>query len=403
MTRIAYLISQYPAVNHTFILREVRTLRAQGIEIEAISVSGADRALDALSPEEREEAERTYYIKPLSAGGVLAANLRVLFTRPTGYITGLLASIKLAGWSPSRILSYLFYFAEAVVAGDRMRQLGVNHVHTHFSSTVALILVRVFPYTMSVTFHGPVEFMEPTAFHLAEKVERSRFVVAISNYARSQLMVVTQPDQWNKIDVSPLGIDPSVFSPKPANAQPDIFELLCVGRLAPVKAQHILVQAVKRLVQRGKRVRLTLVGDGEDRASLEAVVREEKLGEHVVFAGWQLQAQVRALYMKTDIFVLASFEEGVPVVLMEAMACEVPCVATGITGIPELIEHGVSGLLVPPSDAEALAAAVEKIMGDSALRARLASAGREAVVARYDLSRNTARLRDIFARRLAAS
>jgi glycosyltransferase involved in cell wall biosynthesis len=253
---------------------------------------------------------------------------------------------------------------------------------------------------VSATFHGSAEFNEPTLFHLAEKVEQARFVIAISNYGRSQLMVATQPEQWHKIDVTRLGIDPDVFTSRPVRARPTTFELLCVGQLAPAKAHGILLEAVHRLVLAGRSVRLTLIGDGAYRQGLERIVREKNLEEHVVFTGSQPQEVVRARYLETDIFTLASFKEGVPVVLMEAMACGIPCVATGITGIPELIEQGVSGLLVPPSDVDAFTAAIERLMDDAELRQRLGTAARQQVVARYDLRDNTDRLREVFLRRL---
>jgi glycosyltransferase involved in cell wall biosynthesis len=398
--RIAYLISQYPAFNHTFILREVRSLREKGVEIETMSVLDADRTREQLSPVEREEHDRTFYIKSLPITRILAAQLHVFVRHPLGFLRGLSVAVRLAGFDPRRLAYYLAYFVEAVVAGDRMSALGLTHVHTHFSSTVTLIMTRIFPITVSATFHGSAEFNEPTLFHLEEKVRRARFVVAISNYGRSQLMVATQPDHWRKIDVSPLGIDPDVFTARPVRTQPAPFELLCVGQLAPAKAHTILLEAVDRLVRAGRSVRLTLIGDGAYRPGLEKIVRERKLEQHVVFTGSQPQDVVRAKYLETDIFTLASFKEGVPVVLMEAMACGIPCVATGITGIPELIEHGVSGLLVPPSDVDAFTAAIEHLMDDAALRQRLGTAARERVMSRYDLRVNTDHLREIFLRRL---
>ena len=201
----------------------------------------------------------------------------------------------------------------------------------------------------------------------------------------------------------PLGVDLIVFSPRPFRENPAPFEVICVGRLAPAKAQQILIQATETLVKEGYDVRLRLVGDGPDRHRLEQYVTACKLSKHVVFEGALNQDRVRELYRQADIFALASFAEGVPVVLMEAMAMEIPCVATCITGIPELIRDGLDGLLVPPSDASALAEAIARLMDDANLRRRLGLAGRRRVLEKYDLTRNTERQARLFRQRIAKS
>lgn len=399
-TRIAYLVSQYPALRHTFMLREVRALRARGVEVEVASIGGPDRPLDAMTPEEREEAEATFYVKPLGVVGALRWHARALAARPAGYVRALVAALRLAGASPRRLLSYLFYFAEAVVVAEWMRQRRLGHFHTHYSSTVGLIAVRGYPLTMSATLHGEAEFNDPAGFHLAEKIEASRFVVGISKYGRSQMMRSAGHESWSKLVVARLGIDPEVFEPRVRPDTPSPFEIISVGGLVPVKAHHVLVDAVARLVAEGRRVRLRLVGDGPERDGLERAVAARGLEGAVVFEGWQNPDRVRELYAGADAFALSSFAEGVPVVLMEAMAMEIPCVATRITGIPELIRDGHEGLLVTPSDAEELAAALAALIDDPALRLRLGRAGRRRVLDDYNLAANVERLAEIFRTRL---
>lgn len=394
--RIAYLVSRYPAFNHTFVLREVRRLRALGFDVRVASVSAADRALEAMTMEEREEALATFYIKPVGLAGTLAAHARMLGRRPARYARALVAALALAGLDARRALQYVLYFAEAIVFAEWMEREQLNHFHTHFSSTVGLIAARAFPLEMSITMHGPGEFDEPTGFHLAEKVAAARFVAAISSYGRSQLMLRSHPDHWPKIHVARLGIDPAVFEPRPFRVHPSPFEIVCVGRLAPVKAQLVLVDAVDRLVARGRDVRLRLVGDGPDRKRLERRVEALGLGGAVVFEGWQNQDRVREIYRGADAFALASFAEGVPVVLMEAMATEIPCVSTRITGVPELIEDGVDGLLVAPADAAELALALEGLIDDPELRLRIGRAGRRRVLEQYDLEANVEVLARLF-------
>ncbi|HVF50400.1 MAG TPA: glycosyltransferase family 4 protein [Pyrinomonadaceae bacterium] len=401
--RLAYLIGQYPAVNHTFILREVLQLRAQGFDIHTASILKADRTPERLTPDERAELHLTTYIKPANPLHAIMPNLRTLLTRPKGYLRGLAEMLDMCVSAPKKIPTSVLYFVEAVALGRWMEERRLTHVHSHFTSSVCLLATRIFPFlTMSWTLHGPEEFNDAVGFRLAEKLRASAFVCAISNFARSQLMRQAESREWDKIEVSPLGVDPSVYRPRPFRAQPSPFEIICVGRLAPVKAQHILVEAVELLLRDGRDVRLRLVGDGPDRRALEETVARRSLKGRVVFEGWCNQDRVLELYKEADIFALASFAEGVPVVLMEAMAMEIPCVATRINGIPELIRDREDGLLVSPSDKEELKEAIARLMDDAELRRRLGEAGRRRVCERYDLARNTSRLADIFRRKLGA-
>lgn len=390
--RIAYLVSQYPAYNHTFILREIRLLRGQGLAIQVISIRRPDRPAENCTAEEREEM--TYTRAVLGAGpvAVARAHLQTLITRPAGYVRGLAMALRLSRGIPAALPSHLFYFAEAVVAGAWILQSGCSHFHTHFASTVGLLVTRIYPLTMSMTLHGPDEFKEPWRFCLREKIEASRMVSAISFYARSQMMLAAPPQEWDKMLVHRLGVDPELFSPAPFREQPKRFSMICVGRLAPVKAHPILLEAVAQLKSRQRTFVLRIVGDGPDRKRLEEQASMLGLTDEVIFTGVQNQDQVRALYRETDLMVLPSFAEGVPVVLMEAMAMEIACVATGITGIPELIRTGQDGLLVPPGDSGMLAAAIERMMDDPELRGRLAKLGRQQVKDHYDLARNVEKL-----------
>jgi colanic acid/amylovoran biosynthesis glycosyltransferase len=399
--KISYLVSQYPAINHTFILREIRTLRRQGFDISVISIRPADRPHAQLAPEEQEEHLLTRTVKTAPTLKIAAAHLAVLCTRPLGYLRGLAASLRLGDWRPKRTLAHLLYFAEAVVAGRWMLLGGVRHFHAHFSSNVGLLITRIFPLHMSITFHGPDEFSDPAGFSLAEKVSASSFICAISYFARSQLMQVCGPARWSRILVSRLGVDPAVFAPRIPRDGAEPFEVICVGRLARVKAQHVLLDAIASLIQEGRRVRLHIVGGGNERRSLEAHAAARGLGQHAIFHGFLNQDGVRSLYRNADIFALPSFAEGVPVVLMEAMSMEIPCVATYIAGIPELIEEGVSGLLVPASDAGALAHAIARLMDDADLRRRIGEAGRKKVLRDFNLEQNVEILAGIFRDRIA--
>lgn len=400
--RLAYLVGQYPAVNHTFVLREIAGLRARGFEIHTASISKADRAAELMTGDEREELRRTFYVKNAPVARIARAHGATLLSRPLQYLKALARTFADCLLAPARAGSHALFFIEAVTLGDWMRRNRLSHLHSHFTSSVALVLRRIFPFDVSLTIHGPMEFNDPTSFKLSEKIEAASFVCAISNFARSQLMRYSPVEQWPKIEVAPLGVDPRVYAPRPPREHPSPFEIVCVGRLAPVKAQHILVEAVDQLVRQERDVRLRLIGDGPDRASLERAVAARGLTGRVTFEGALNQERVLELYGRADAFALASFAEGVPVVLMEAMAMEIPCVATHVNGVPELIRDGVDGLLVNPSDARGLACALARLMDDEGLRRRLGESGRERVRERYDLEKNVGRLAEIFHRRVAS-
>ncbi|HYL35013.1 MAG TPA: glycosyltransferase family 4 protein [Bryobacteraceae bacterium] len=386
--QIAYLVSQYPAVSHTFILREIRGLRALGLDVRVASVRAADRPFEQLSAEEQEEQRATFYIKPAGPAALMAANLRMLLARPRSYLGALLYALRLG-------LSNILYFAEAGVFADWMRREGLSRVHMHFTSTVGLFASRLGPMRTSVTIHGSDEFRDPARFHLREKVRAFDLVCAISEYGRGQLMRVSESRDWSKLRVVRLGVDAEIYAPRPFRYNPSPFEILCAGRLAPVKGHRVLIGAVARLIATNRTARLHLVGDGPERAALEEEVAQRRLAGQVIFEGWQSAERLRDLYAQADAFALASFDEGIPVVLMEAMAMEIPCVATRITGIPELIRDELDGLLVAPASEEELASALARLIDDADLRLRLGRWARRRILECYDLNRNVAALADL--------
>jgi len=253
-----------------------------------------------------------------------------------------------------------------------------------------------------LTVHGPDEFYDVRAYRLAEKIEAASFVCCIGRYCRSQLMKLSPPQMWDKFEISPLGVDPNEFTPRPEPATSGSFQLLCVGRLVAAKGQRILLEAVRQLLAEGRPVRVGLAGDGPDRKQLERFSEENGLSDHVVFHGAVSHHQVREFCSQAHAFVLPSFAEGIPVALMEAMAMEVPCISTSIAGIPELIEPGKNGVLVAPSDTEGLARAVGKLMDYDDFRREIGEEGRRKVLRDYNLQKNVERLGRIFERRLGA-
>ncbi len=406
--RIAYLLSRYPAVSHSFFLNEILQLRRLGLQIEVASINSPDRSEDALSPAEREESARVFYVKHsswLRAAGVL---LKTVLQQPGVLFRGLKCALKLGGWNLHAKLYAIFYLAEALLVGDWMRRRGCSHLHVHFSTAVATVGMLTasawrIPYSLSV--HGPDEFHDVEGYYLAQKVAQAKFVFCISDYCRSQLMRLSSPEHWKKLEVIPLGVDPAVFAPlrRKEKATDDTLAIVCVGRLVPAKGQLILLRALAELLEQGFRVRLQLVGGGEDRRYLEAFVRGSSvLSSAVEFKGALSHEETRRVLEGADLFVLASFAEGLPVALMEAMAMEIPCISTYVAGIPELIRDGVDGLLVPASSEEKLVSAMRKMIEDPQQRHRLAAAGRKRVLALHDLTENARRLADAFEQNLAS-
>jgi colanic acid/amylovoran biosynthesis glycosyltransferase len=404
--RIAYLVSEYPAVSHTFILREIKELRARNFDLRVASINRPAHAPSRMTPDERAEADHTFYVKEASPGAIARAHLAAFKRSPRNYLLGLWFAARLGGADLKRILFGLFYFVEAVMIGEWMAADGRQHLHVHFAnaaSTVALIASRVFPLRFSLTMHGPDEFYDVSHFLLREKIEAAAFICCIGHFARSQLMRCSPPAAWDKLEIAPLGINPAIFAGAEPPSNPDSFEILCVGRLTPAKGQHVLLEACADLLRSGRRLRLRFVGDGPDRLSLERAAQSACVGRQIIFEGAVNQDQVIEMYRTADLFVLASFAEGIPVVLMEAMAMAIPCISTFVAGIPELIRNEVDGLLVMPADTEALKAAIVRLMDDVDLRWRLGAAGRQRVLDKYNLDRNAERLGQIFMRRVVAA
>ncbi len=401
---IAYLVSQYPAYSHTFILREILHLESQGMKIRVASINAPDRTFDALTTIEKEQAQGTFYIKQQGPIGALKALVHTLQHHPAGMFKGLRQVLKLGGWDLKALVLHFFYWVEALIVTQWMDQQKLGHLHVHFATpaaSVGMLTQTISACGFSFTVHGPDEFYDAPGYHLPEKIVAADFIVCISHYARSQIMKLSPIEHWSKTVVSRLGVDCERFKP-----QSDIprasegLNLLCVGRLTAAKGQGILLASVAQLIQQGEKIQLVLVGTGPDRQSLEDYARQLGISQAVTFTGAVDQDHILDYYREADVFVLPSFAEGLPVVLMEAMAQEIPCVTTAITGVYELIQDHQNGILVPASDCDALSAALTELSQQPELRRRLGQAGRETVIHQYNLPINTQKLYDIFQQKL---
>lgn len=397
---LAYLVSRYPTLSMIFVLREVLALRGLGFRIETASINPPDRPPDQLTSQERDEAGRTYCVKCAGALGAAVAFGKTFLTNFPGLWRGFAFTFCLAGLNLPKLFLNFMYFVEALMVGQWMRRNHQTHLHVHLASqaaSVGLFVHRIFNCGYSLTVHGPDEFSDVEGHSLRQKISAANFIVCISSYTRSQLMNLSPYVHWSKFVVVRLGVDVSLFAP-PADKKPsEIFEILCVGRLTPAKGQHLLIEAVGRLALQGRPVRLRLVGSGPDEQSLREHATNLRSPDTVVFEGAVNQDRIRSFYQSADVFCLPSFAEGLPVVLMEAMAMQLPCVSTTIAGIPELIRDDIDGLLVPPSDVEALTQALRRLMEDENLRTRLGENGRTRVLEHYDIAANIQKLAEVFA------
>jgi colanic acid/amylovoran biosynthesis glycosyltransferase len=327
----------------------------------------------------------------------------MLAGRPRAYLGALAGMIRAALGSPWFLFGGLAIFPKVVHQARRMEAAGVRHVHCHFANhpaTAGYVISRLTRIPFSFTAHG--SDLHRNRHMLREKVTQAHLVVTISRYNRERILEVTDPGDARKVRVIHCGVDPARFRPREADSHDATgvrrLELLCVASFQEVKGHEYLLRAVAGLRDRGIRFRLRLIGDGPRRKLLEGVVREHGLGEDVELLGARPTHEVAAAVRETDVFVLPSVltrkgdREGIPVALMEAMAAGVPVVASRLSGIPELVRDGETGLLVEPRDVDGLTDAIARLHGDPALRARLARAGREVVQREFDLHLNAAEL-----------
>lgn len=399
--RIAYMTGEYPRATDTFIQREVAALRRRGAHIETFSVRQPPAAED-VSSEQRAERAGTYYLLPPCAVALFKSHAGLLFKSPLRYVRALGLTICLRPPGMKALGRQIAYFGEAALVARRMQQHGLLHLHNHFSDSscsVAMLASVMGGFTFSFTMHGPGEFFEPMRWRLDEKIRRALFVCCISDFCRSQGMIFGPPENWDRMHVVHCGVDPEQF--QPIRHQGRGSQVLFVGRLARPKGVPILLEAIAKLRESHPDVRLSVVGDGPDRQQLESTALRSGIESKVQFLGYQSQSQVRELLKQSDVFAMASFAEGIPVVLMEAMAAGVPVVATRIAGIPELVEDGRSGFLVSPGDSAALAHRVGQLLDDPGLRNAIAAPARLKIERDFNLTTESERLWQVLTAALA--
>jgi colanic acid/amylovoran biosynthesis glycosyltransferase len=396
--RIAYLINQYPKVSHSFIRREILALERRGFDVLRIALRGWDG--EVVDPQDLHERAQTRYVLKDGLPVLLAATLRMLVTAPLRFLAATALAFRMGRGAERSMPWHLAYLAEACRLLPWCESFGVTHLHAHFGTNAAEVAMLAHalggpPY--SFTVHGPEEFDKPQFLGIREKIRRSAFVVAISSYGRSQLYRWIDHTQWPKVKVVHCGLEPSFHHVVPVPLT-SAAKLVCVGRLCEQKGQLLLVEAIATLAAKGIRVEVVLAGDGEMRGELEALIADNGLARQITITGWISAARVSEEILAARALVLPSFAEGLPVVIMEAMALKRPVLTTFVAGIPELVVAGTSGWLFPAGDVAALAAAIEDaVRRPSDELKRMGEAAYARVMERHSIDAEAAKLVRLFA------
>jgi glycosyltransferase involved in cell wall biosynthesis len=395
--RLAYLTSQYPATSHTFISREVAAVRKLGVSLDTFSIrppSPAELQDEGIAA----EARNTFTVLKQPATTILRAHLATAVSNPGGYLRtlGLAFSHRppgLRGFGLS-----LAHFAEAVALARELRRRQITRLHNHFANsaaTVGYLASRLLKMPWSFTMHGISETDYPAGLLLGRKIAAADFVACVSYFGRAQAMRVVTPDCWSKLHVVRCGLPLSEL-PEPAR-RGSAKTLITVGRLSPEKGQAGLLEAFAAICRDRDSLELVLVGDGPEADRLRTLAAHLGISERVRFAGRLSEADTLGEIAKANVLVLPSFMEGLPIVLMEAMAYGTAVIASRVAGIPELVEDGQNGLLFTPSNWDELASCIRRLVDDDALRQTLAGCGQRKVAAEFDIEHSAKRLRELLA------
>ena len=392
---IAYLSGEYPRATDTFIQREVAQLREQGLEVLTCSIRKTD-SKHHVGPEQRAEFAATFQVQQRAKNPVhlLRAHLSVLGRGPRRWGAAAVLAWRIAPPGVLAALWQLFYFLQAAVLADYLRRNNVAHLHNHFansSCSVAILASKMSGIPFSFTMHGPAIFYEPKHWRIDEKMAQAKFVSCISHFCRAQGMMFADQKHWPKLKIVHCGVDPEKYGQTPRTTFGK--HIVFVGRLDAIKGVPLLLDAIAALRDRHPDMRVSIVGDGPHRTQLEAQAARLGLGEMAHFLGYRSQDEVAELLTDADMLVLPSFAEGVPVVLMEAMAARLPVIASQVAGVGELVEDGVSGHLIPAGDTQSLIARMDHLLSDPAVCAKMGATGREKVVADFDIYKEAAWLK----------
>jgi glycosyltransferase involved in cell wall biosynthesis len=394
---IAYLTSVYARSSDLYIRGEVGQLRVLGFAVHTFSIRRPDPR-ELVSEEIRREHAATDFILEAGAARLVLAWIRTVLSSPRRALAAVRLALSIGAPGLKGRLWPLAYLVEAAYLAERLRIKRVEHLHNHIgegSASVAMLASLLSGIPFSMTIHGPSEFDRPTQLALGEKIHRAAFTVAVSEFTRSQLYRWSNPADWPKIHVVHCGLD-GTFLDCGATSIRETLRLICVGRLTEQKGPLVLLEAVQQLVAEGLMLELILVGDGPLRRPIEEFIERLGLQKHVRLAGLLGSEAVRDEIIGARALVLPSFAEGLPRVLMEAMALGRPVISTYVAGIPELVVPGLCGWLVPAGSVEALVEAMrDALLSSTTNLERLGRAGAARAAQRHDGNIEMAKLANL--------
>jgi colanic acid/amylovoran biosynthesis glycosyltransferase len=396
---LAYLTSAYARASDSFIRGEVEQLRRLGFTVHTFSIRRPASSEITGDDVRRERAQTDYVLIRDNARQLATATLRTLLRSPGRLARAAILALRCSSPGLKGRTWALAYLVEACFLAERLRTKRIHHLHNHFgegSATVAMLaaLIAAIPY--SLTIHGPSEFDHPASLALDEKIGRAVFVVAVSEYGRSQLLRWSRIDDWPKVKVVHCGVGDG-FLRQPPVPNPSSPRLVFVGRLELVKGLVPLVEAARELAREGLPLQLVIIGDGPLRGEIEHLVERYALQNQVTLRGWLGSEAVREEIVRSRAFVLPSFAENLPVAIMEALALGRPVISTYFGGIPELVRDGICGWLVPAGSVPALTDAMRAALTASTDDLyRMGRAGAALVAGRHDARAEAAKLAALF-------
>ncbi|MBV8518232.1 MAG: glycosyltransferase family 4 protein [Acidobacteria bacterium] len=386
---IAVVLSRFPTVTETFILREFVEMEAQGQPVRLVPMIKESPPVlhDAAKP----WTARALYTKFLSPS-ILAANLAALARHPLRYF-GLLARLILGTIDrPVVLAATLALFPKSIYLARELEREGIRHLHVHWAShpaTLALIVSKFSNITYSITVHA--HDIQVFRNLLDWKIDEARFVRTCTEFNRKLLEKLYPHETRGKMIVIHYGVEPDLYVDNTLRMPNKVPTVLCVASHRPYKGLPYLIEACRMLRDEGVQFVCNLVGTGPMRVELEQMIRDRNLGDVVQLLGARPEAEVARLTKESDLFVLPSIiqkdgmMEGMPNALIEAMAGGRPVISTTIAGIPELIEEGKTGFLVPPESARALADAMRKLIEDPERARQMGERGRERIRREFDI------------------
>lgn len=395
--RVGYLTNQYPKASHSFVRREIRALEQLGWDVERYAMRiPAEEIVDR---EDEQEAAITKSLVAAGAPAVGAAVLKALTTSPGSTLKALRCALRLARRSDVGVLRHLVYLAEAALLVQWCEQDQITHLHTHFgtnSAEVALLSHMLGGPTYSITIHGPEEFDRAPLLGMTEKIGNAEFVATVSSFGRSQACRLVSSEHWDRIHVVHCGLDDAWFDGETAPITHPT-NLVSVARLSEQKGHGILLAALAEVAATGREFSMRLVGDGELRPEIEAQIEALGLSDKVEITGWASEDEVKAAIADSAGFVLPSFAEGLPVVIMEALAAGRPVISTYVAGIPELVRPNKSGWLVPAGSVSKLTTAICELLDAPAEELdAMGAIGRLAVAERHRATTEAGKLDALF-------